>query len=308
MSIINFFDNCRFWGNRRNPILQIFRFYGIMNRIIDYCANLFLPIYFKLTQNNPNYKLKDRRKVEKRIIVSFTSFPARINSVWLVVETMFRQTYTPDKIILYLSREQFSSMDEIPKSLREQQGRGLEIVLCEDDLKSHKKYYYAMQKFPLDIIITIDDDIFYRTDFIETLVKQHQLYPDMIIANWAKNILSGKKNYNEWPDATPGTQSVYMLPIGVGGVLYPPNCLYEDYANQEVFKKYCFKADDVWLTCMSILNNTIKKVSHYHFSYVPIIIRSNETLLDTNRSQNQVQINNLNKFYKLKIGISPFIS
>ena len=38
----------------------------------------------------------------------------------------------------------------------------LEIIFVEEDLRSHKKYYYAFKEYQNDIIITIDDDIFIR--------------------------------------------------------------------------------------------------------------------------------------------------
>ena len=43
---------------------------------------------------------------------------------------------------------------------------------------------------------------------------------------------------------------------GVGGVLYPPNCLYKDILNEELFMKLAPKADDVWFWAMAVLNHT----------------------------------------------------
>lgn len=308
MNIIDFFDNCRFWGSDRNPILQKIKFYGYLNFITDRIANFILPVYFRLTENNRKYSLNTTHinKDKECYIVSFTSFPARIDKVWMVVETILRQTYKPDRIILYLSKEQFPKPDLIPDSLIRQKRRGLEIVFCEGDLRSHKKYYYAIANYPKDNIITIDDDIFYRTDLIESFVKEHVKYPGVILANWAKKIVPGTILYNEWPDANSGDESVYMLPIGVGGVLYPPNCFYRDINSKEIFVKNCFKADDIWLSCMSILNNVSKRVCHYSFSHLPVIIRNNVTLLETNRHENQIQIDNLNQYYQKKIGVIPF--
>ncbi len=309
MNLINFFDNCRFWGNKRNSFLQRIRFYGIINYLIDIIANLVLPIYFKLTQNNLKYTIIKNDKIRKnRFIVSFTSFPTRINKVWLVVETILRQTYKPDMILLYLSKEQFPNYESIPKNLKEQVSRGLKIILCDEDLRSHKKYYYAIQDYPNDNIITVDDDIFYRTDLIESLVISHKQRPDIIIANWGKRILPNKNLYKEWPDAQPGDESIYILPIGVGAVLYPPHSLYADVIQKEIFIQNCFKADDVWLSCMSILNNTPKYINAYKCSYLPIVIKNNVTLLDTNKSQNQTQIESLNKYYNKKMGIKPFFN
>jgi RimJ/RimL family protein N-acetyltransferase len=82
----------------------------------------------------------------EKIIVSLTSYPKRIETTWLAIETLLRQTVKPDKIILWLADTQFESLEKIPRELREQQKRGLTIRFC-DDLKSHKKYFYTMQEY-----------------------------------------------------------------------------------------------------------------------------------------------------------------
>ena len=49
---------------------------------------------------------KDTNRKEK-IIVSLTSFPGRINEVWICIESLMRQTFKPDAIELWLSLKQF---------------------------------------------------------------------------------------------------------------------------------------------------------------------------------------------------------
>lgn len=52
-----------------------------------------------------------------------------------------------------------------------------------EDIRSHKKFYYAMQEYPDDMIITIDDDVYYRSDTIELLYQTHLKYPQDVCAN-----------------------------------------------------------------------------------------------------------------------------
>lgn len=77
------------------------------------------------------------KKREQKIIVSLTSFPKRIDTLWITIETLLRQSMKPDEIILWLAEEQFNGIDSLPKALLEQQKRGLTIRFC-DDLRSHK--------------------------------------------------------------------------------------------------------------------------------------------------------------------------
>lgn len=307
MNLIDLFGKTRFWGGNRRKFLDKIRLYSIANKLNEYLANIILPIYFKLTYNNPNYTLhKNRQEGGGKVIVSLTSFPARIPRLWLVIECILRQTVKPDRIILYLSKKQIKSLDTLPPLLLNQQKRGLEIILCDDDLRSHKKYYYAFRDYPNDIVITFDDDIFYQTNKIEQMLQAAKEHPGCIITNWAKEILPNVEKYSLWPDVYEPKESIYFLPIGVSCVLYPPNCMYKDVCDETIFKEHCFLADDVWLTCMSILKGTPKYYTNHPDYHTPVIIRNNVTLLTENTHKNQKQIENLNRYYKKKIGIEPF--
>lgn len=304
MSLINFFDNRRYWGGKRNKFLQKIYFYSICNKFVEILANIVLPTYFRLTKNNPKYVINPTSKIKDRYIVSLTSFKTRTPKLWMVAESILRNKVKPDKLILYL---QLDSMDNVPKELQEMQKRGVEIVLCSTELRSHNKYYHAIKTYPEDCIITIDDDIFYRDDLISSFIKLHQQYPKAIIANRAKAIIKQSHLYKKWPDVEKQKEDIYMLPIGVGGVLYPPHSLHKEVFEKDVIKELCLTADDVWLSCMSILQGTPKFFSNYKQGFLNVIIPHNTTLLDVNRERNQICVDNLNAYYGEKLGIRPFI-
>lgn len=310
MSLVDYFEGNRFWGmNRKSRICEKLRAYAAWNFCLDAIANMIVPAWLSMTKRNPKLKLQPEKVFGQKVIVTLTSFPARLSYVWLVVECLLRQTIKPDVIALYLSREQVPDMTKVPKRLIEQQRRGLQIHLCDGDLRSHKKYYYAFQEYPNDIVITVDDDLFYPSDFIENLLKAHIEQPDCIIANWTKNMRPGTSKYGEWPDAEVGLKKTGQIVIGCEGVLYPcpSSCMHEDVCKAEIFKEHCFLADDIWLSCMALLKNTPIYHPAYQMNHLPIWIKGNVTLLSSNRTGNQVQIDNLNSYYKEKIGIEPFV-
>lgn len=141
MNIVDFFDNLRFWGNDRNKLLQKLRFYGFVNKTIEISANIILPLYFNLTKNNTNYRIIAQTPPQQfiganaKIIVSLTSFPKRIPTLYLVIESILRQTVKPDKLILHLTKSQVKDIELLPKRLLELRKRGLEIVLCPDNIR-----------------------------------------------------------------------------------------------------------------------------------------------------------------------------
>ena len=57
----------------------------------------------------------------------------------------------------------------------------IEIIESERDLKPHKKYIYAMQKYKDIPVITVDDDAVYRSDMVKSLYEDHLKNPDCIV-------------------------------------------------------------------------------------------------------------------------------
>lgn len=203
---------------------------------------------------------RKRRKEEvANVILSLTTFPARIGKVHVTIETLLRQTRSPEKIILWLAESQFPDR-KIPRALKRQQKRGLEIHYC-DDLRSHKKYYYAMKKYPDKMIITVDDDTYYPENLVEQLLVTHEKFPDCVCCMLAHGIVLKEgevEPYASWrADADEIREASHLLmPVGCEGVLYPPHSLDERVFSREDIAQLCPRADDLWLKAMATLAGT----------------------------------------------------
>lgn len=240
--------------------------------------------------------------------VSLTSFPKRLPTLHLVIESLLRQTIKPDRIILYLTASQVSDVSLLPRKLLALRDRGLEIVLCPDEIRSHTKYYYAFKSFPDDIVITVDDDLYYRSDLIESLLKCAKDNPGVVIANWIKCIIPGKEKYQEWPD--PDREPVCAkncLILGVGGVLYPPSSVHKDIFNIGHIKNLSLTADDVWISAMLLKQGTSVYYTAYKYNYLPVRIKNNETLISGNYIRNQECVDAINTYYQSIGEPRPFI-
>lgn len=275
-----------------NTIGRQGKIYSLIRFLLRNYYNFIFPLQVHM-------KNKQSLSNDDQVIVSLTSFPKRINKVWMVIETMFNQTHKPDKVILTLSELQFPNR-KIPQKLLDQTQRGLEIIWTKDDIRSHKKYYYAMQKYPYSIIITIDDDVLYEKSLIEKLIKFHQKYPNCVLCNWGA--VKNGKDYVDWKNLLfmkREKPSLDILQIGVGGVLYPSNSLYEDVFKKNIFLEICPLADDIWLNAMAVLKNTKIMKTDYRYFHMPILYKDNDTLHNINNGQNQntQQISSLIKKY-----------
>ncbi|MDT9026820.1 glycosyltransferase family A protein [Rossellomorea yichunensis] len=254
-------------------------------------ANIFVKFYYKFPYKKIGINKTIKR--EKKYIVSLTTFPGRINVVWIAIESLLRQRFKPDEIILWLAKEQFNGLEDIPIEIIKQQERGLTIRFC-DDLRSHKKYYYAFKEFSEDVIITVDDDVIYPNNTLEVLVGLHKKHPNCICSNRAHVITKKEDNlidsYNRWVNNPRGFQgpSKLLCPTGVSGVLYPPNSVDREIFNKESIKNLCFYADDLWLKIMSLKKGThVVKSASFPDDLFTIESSQNESLGSINVAENK---------------------
>ena len=268
-------------------------------RIVRHGANKVLPWYLAKTHERTG-------KREDGVIVSFTSFPTRINDVWQVVECMMRQSFKPSKILLWLSEEQFPTVDSIPQSLRDREGEVFEIRMVEGDIRSHKKYYYVAKEYPKSLIFLIDDDIYYPTNIIERTMKVYSEYPDSVICNYGYHILHNNKGellpYNSWPREFNHSKSKDIFLGSGGGTLFRPCELHDELTNIAKARELAPIADDVWLNCIMRLSN--KEIILLDNGLVlPIANINNVTLASDNKghSQNDIQLQKV-KSYLSKFG------
>lgn len=246
--------------------------------------------------------------ISSKVIISLTTYSKRINTVHLTLNTLFNQTYPFDRIILWLAEDEFT-INTIPQELKDLQKKGLEISFCKD-IKSYKKLIPTLAKYREDIIITFDDDAYYKKDAVEKLVKSYKQYPKCIHCLRGHKMKYDANNfpisYNQWEfftqDFNPGLE---IFPTGLGGVLYPPNCFYKDILNEELFMKLAPSGDDIWFKVMGLINGYPSKVVEQENNFY-----ANVTLIDgtqdialwkQNKSEetgNNLQITNIYEYYK----------
>ncbi len=250
---------------------------------------------------------------DNEVVVSLTSFGRRIHDVFLPIESIMQGTIKPNRIVLWLSEDEFKNK-ELPITLKKQEQRGLEIRFCKN-IKSYKKIIYTLKEFPDAIIITIDDDLIYNYDLVENLLATHSNNPQMICANRIHQITKKSdgtiKNYLDWQMCVGNDISISdsnFFTSG-GGTLFPPKSLPDETRNEDVFLKISPTADDIWLNAMARLKGTkICKSFTHSFKGEDFIV--NESLqadglnsvnnaLENN--QNDVQIKAVFEKYKITI-------
>lgn len=191
-----------------------------------------------------------------RIVVSLTSYPKRYSTLHICLKSLFNQTLMPDLIVLYIYKNDIP----LPQTVLDFKALGLVIEKVDNDIKPHKKYFYAMQEFSSDILITVDDDCIYPSNLVKELIKSYNRFPNAVSTGRAHGIrlhndgsLYPYTNWY-WEICSYNLPSFRLMATGVGGVLYPPDCLVSETFNISSITKYCLNQDDVWLKCMELLS------------------------------------------------------
>lgn len=258
------------------------------------------------------YYARNRFQVTKEksdVIVSLTSFPARIDIVYLVVLSMLHQSYIPKKIILWLSKTQFKEAS-IPESLLSLENDIFEIRMVEDDIRSYKKSYYVLKEYPHDYIFLIDDDLFYPTNTIETILNAAKEHPGSVICRYG-SIMKYSGNHPEpynswWNEMIESTSNPDFFFGTGGGTLLRREYLFDEVDNIKLARSLAPLADDVWMNAMV----NLKKTPKYKINYGLIlpVDQKSSTLTSKNvgENQNDVQINNVREYFIKHFSLDPF--
>jgi len=261
------------------------------------------------------YRKKIGVTIKKRtplLIVSLTTIPSRIDSVYLVIETLLQQSMKPDYLILWLSETNFSykslkNLNRGTRMLINQKNRGLKIKFCKD-LRSYTKILYTLKYYPEAIVVSADDDLYYPKNWLRELYDSYRKFPKYIhchAAFFMKKLTSNSLlPYAEWltpNDKFQGT-SLNIFPWTGQGCLFPPGSLHPEVFNEKVFLKISPYHDDAWFKAMSILNNVpVKRVKQISILLRHIRDSQSKTLCSINVDQGQFdpQVNTIFKKYEL---------
>ena len=279
---------------------KIKKFFFFKNIDAHFYIELFKTIKLSL-KNNFKFNYKEAKGYsltnEKRtpqLIVSLTSFPARIPTIDKTINTLLNQTIKPDRLILWLAEEQFPNKEgDLTQELLNLKEKGLEIRWCED-LRSYKKLVPALREFPEDIIVTADDDLYYQQDWLESLYNEYLQNPNYIYIRRACRIKLKNNVFSVNPSYAKSDFKPTFLNqlLGGAGALYPPHSLHEDIFNVEQIKTLIPTHDDIYFWIMAVLKGTKIKL-------VKIKDASLYTVEDTQR-YGLCKVNNA-----LSIGMSP---
>lgn len=299
-------ENSIYYLNFREQIDAIFFSYPLFSNYEDYMLR-----DKKLYESMAEYRLRAMGKKDysfaPKIIVSLTSFPQRINTTYIALQSIYRQTRKADMVILWLAENQFPNKEaDLPTDLLDYRDFGLQIRWCPEDIRPHKKYFYTMQEYPEDIVITVDDDLTYDPQMIEKLFVSYLHHPDAVSTVRAHLVTHDEHGsiapYASWIkefSGIVGTPSMQLFSTSGAGTLYPPHCMDSEVFHLKNIKELCLNADDLWLKVMQVRKGTpVVLVDENHLlQYIPNTQENALRKANVNQDGNDVQLKKILSVY-----------
>ncbi|WP_045402524.1 hypothetical protein [Vibrio campbellii] len=268
-----------------------------INKLVFYFISILHQLYYFVL--NRITKKTIRIANDSEYSISLTSYGKRLNTVYLTIESLARQKVEPVSITLWLSKQDISPND-LPRTLKRLERRGLKIKFVDENIRSYKKLYYEYveKKDVVKFIMTVDDDVFYPC-WLGRSALYHAALNNRSVVCFRSHMMKFSDDgsilpYSQW-EGCQGTKlgRADIFPTGVGGVLYPIDSLKGLDLQKENFLKCAPLADDVWFKSLSLFNEfNSTNVGHNleHFYCVLSKQRKGLELMNVGQGKNDEQL------------------
>ena len=164
----------------------------------------------------------------------------------------------PNRIVVWLDNVNWNEAN-LPSALKKLQTLGVEFYFVED-LRSYKKLIPSLKMFPNNVIITVDDDLYYNKRTVEWLMKSYENSDKhAVFGTWAYEARVSEDGrylpYSQWKKSEIGKTNGEVSLIGCGGILYPPRIFDEEILKKDLFMSLAPTADDIWFWAMEKRQN-----------------------------------------------------
>ncbi len=224
----------------------------------------------------------------QRVVASCTTLPTRYSTLINVLKSLKNQTYPLDEIYLtlpYVAKRSNTPYPNPPEALK----KLCNIVRCETDYGPLCKLYGALtqEKNPNTMIITIDDDMIYPPDLVESLVNHSNIDSNVAICGSGAllkyGILCMSYYTNDQEGSRMNKSNGFYIPAdgryidlvyGFSGVLYKRSFfpsedkLYNKLLQYPLIDNSIFCNDDVLISGYLKKNNIKMKI----FKDIPLVL------------------------------------
>lgn len=213
-----------------------------------------------------------------KVVVNITTWAKRDYCLYPMLSNLKKQTRYPDRIVLWLSEEEYDK-NKLPRTIQRcVDGKLLtDIMWVKKNTKGHKRYD-CFKYFNNCYNILLDDDILYRPRFIEELLNESKKHQDCITVYSSRTIdYIGVKYIEKQFSPTPSHTNVFIA----GRCCFPPYIFpFDAYENEELRNEYVLNCDESWYRPFFIKHDIRIHVMHqWDNNYYPEIKESQKNSL-----------------------------
>ena len=111
--------------------------------------------------------------MREQLVVTLTTWAARIGNIPAVLDSIFSQTLPPDVVVLNLAEEEI-----IPASIQQYLDRHGVRVNRVPDTRVYKKLLPTLSLYPDACVVAIDDDWLYPQGMLQEFMEVHRRHPN----------------------------------------------------------------------------------------------------------------------------------
>ena len=191
----------------------------------------------------------------RRVIVSLSTVPDRINNLRPTIRSLLEQTHPPDEIVLAIP--QFSIREQRPYVVPKYISRlpRVRVLRCPEDWGPATKFIGAIQDELAagrenTLIMVVDDDRVYPRDALETYLYYSEQLPNAALCFRGAAMPSSL----DWDDAKMIRASALRQPqpvaviTGCGSYLIQPRFFDESLWDYSRAPSVAFYIDDIWIS------------------------------------------------------------
>ena len=191
----------------------------------------------------------------RRVIVSLSTVPDRINNLSPTIQSLLKQTRPPDEIVLAIP--EFSIREQRPYVVPKYISRlpRVRVLRCAEDWGPATKFIGAIQDELAagrqnSLIMVVDDDRLYPRDALETYLHYNEQLPDAALCFRG----AAMPSTFDWDDARMIRASELREPrpvaviTGCGSYLIQPRFFDESLWTYSVAPQVAFDIDDIWIS------------------------------------------------------------
>ena len=233
--------------------------------LIALCLTRLLPVVRKRRQQARFIRetlAANRPFDNRRVIVSLSTVPDRINNLGPTIRSLLKQTRPPDEIVLAIP--EFSIREQRPYAVPKHVSRWprMRVLHCQKDWGPATKFIPIVREELAagrgnTLIMVVDDDRMYPRDALETYLHYNKQLPDAVLCFRG----AAMPRDLDWRHAKMIRASELRQPqpaaviTGCGSYLIQPRFFDESLCDYSQAPKGAFYMDDIWISgCLARRN------------------------------------------------------